>query len=363
LANRLRFHWSMSSAGENLRGAKARAEQSGLPNIEAHKEFCNCAEECGIESLLTAFGFHRPDPIVMAAALGMVTEKVSFMVACRSGICSPVSFVQQVNSVSVLTGGRICLNVVSGHTPAEQRSYGDFLPHDERYRRTSEFLRVCRALWLGETDVNFEGEFYRVEHARLKTPFLYRENGPEIFVGGASPQAMALAIEHGSCLLTVPDTPEKLLTRVREVLEQGIEVGLLVSVIARPTREDALESAGMLVESVGGRPRKTHREFAANSDSVAFTSVLANAETSVSEWLSPYLWTGAVPLLGAPAIAIVGSYDEVAAAIWEYRQAGVTQFLFMGWPDLQEMRIFSKYVLPKIRQLEGAVTQSQSPVF
>jgi alkanesulfonate monooxygenase len=194
----LRFHWSMSSAGENWRGAKARAAQSGIPNLEAHLEFCRVAEDCQIESLLTAVGFHRPDPIALAAALGVLTSKIKFMVACRSGLCSPTSFVQQVNTISVLTRGRICLNIVGGHTPEEQRYYGDFLDHDERYQRTDEFLTICRSFWSGLPEVNFQGKYFQVEKGRLNTPFLYGP-GPEIYVGGASPQAVELAVRHASC--------------------------------------------------------------------------------------------------------------------------------------------------------------------
>src|SRR5712671_4081150 len=109
----------MSSAGQQQRAAKSRAAVTGVPDLDALTAFCRHAEECGIESLLTAFGFHRPDPLILATALGMATEKIKFMVACRSGINSPTGFVQQVNTVSAMTQGRICLNIVAGHTPAE----------------------------------------------------------------------------------------------------------------------------------------------------------------------------------------------------------------------------------------------------
>src|SRR5258705_11787924 len=98
----MRFHWSMSSAGEHLKGSKARGTVSGFPNVEAHVRFCQHAEECGIEALLTPFGFHRADPIVLAATLGAMTARIKFMVAVRSGVCSPTLFVQQVNSVAAL---------------------------------------------------------------------------------------------------------------------------------------------------------------------------------------------------------------------------------------------------------------------
>jgi alkanesulfonate monooxygenase len=185
-----RFHWSLSSAGETHRGAKSRAAQSGLPNLQAHVEFCRRAADCGIDSLLTAFGFHRPDPIALAAALGVLTERITFMVAVRSGVSSPTSLVQQVNTVSALTQGRICLNIVAGHTPDEQRAYGDFLSHDERYERTDEFLSICRSLWNGSAPVTFAGRYDQVENATLITPFVSPERtSPEIFLGGNSAAA------------------------------------------------------------------------------------------------------------------------------------------------------------------------------
>jgi alkanesulfonate monooxygenase len=351
----LRFHWSLSSAGETWKGARPRAAQSGVPDLTAHLEFCRTAEECGIESLLTAFGFHRPDPIALASALGVLTSKIKFMVACRSGIFSPTAFVQQINTVSLLTRGRICLNIVDGHTPEEQRYYGDFLSHDERYARTDEFLTVCRKFWMGQQEVSFEGKYFHIEKGTLRTPFA-SSTGPEIFVGGSSSQAVDLAIKHASCLWTLPAAPDMLFRRMRPVLDSGVEAGLLVSLIARPTRRDALAAAQSILEAVGTVPKRVHQEFAKRSDSVAFCSTLALSERS--EWVTDCLWTGAVPYLGAPAIALVGSFEEIANALCDYRRSGITQFLFMGWPDINEMKLFSREVLPRVRARESQALAS-----
>jgi hypothetical protein len=62
----------------------------------------------------------------------------------------------------------------------------------------------------------------------------------------------------------------------------------------------------------------------------------------------------------APAIALVGSAEDIAGAIMEYRQVGITQFLFMGWPDLQEMTFFSQTVMPLVRAMEASSVQSAS---
>jgi alkanesulfonate monooxygenase len=350
----LRFHWSMSSAGEKYRGAQARSAV-GVPALDTLVNFCRHAEDCGIESVLTAFGFHRPDPIVLAAAVGMHTTKIKFMVAVRSGIFSPTAFVQQVNSVATLTNGRICLNVVAGHTPEEQRYYGDFLAHDERYDRTDEFLTVCDAFWRRDAEVNFEGRYYRIEKGKLNVPFVAPDRTkPEMFLGGNSARAEELAVKHADCLWRLPDRPEVLRERTPELIERGVEVGLLVSIICRPTHREALAATEKLLEEVGARPRRTHEEFAKRSDSVAFTSTYALAAKNESQWLNDYLWSGAVPYLGAPAMAIVGSPDDVTDALFELRAAGITQFLFMGWPDMEEMAIFRDEVLPRVRAREAA---------
>ena len=349
---RLRFHWSMSAAGDPYRAAKARAAVSGIPDVEAHIAFCRVAEQCGLEYLLTAFGSHRPDALVLAAALGMVTERIKFLVAVRSGLYSPTVFAQQVNTISVLTGGRIGLNVVNGHTEREQRYYGDFLDHDQRYARTDEFLDICRALWAGRGPVTHSGQYYRVEGAVLNTPFLAPERRePELYIGGASPRAVQQACKYHACLLTMPASPDQLAARLAPLRERGGRAGLIIALIARPTRAAAIAAAEQLLADAGGAARVVHQAFRAQSSSVAFS--VAFDRSAECEWLTPTLWTGAVRFLGPSATALLGSYDEIADALLAYKQDGIGEFLFLGWPDIDEMKRFANDVVPRVREQEG----------
>jgi alkanesulfonate monooxygenase len=325
---------------------------SGLFDINQQMELCRHAEQNGIESMLMAIGFTRPDPLQLAIAIGLQTEKMKFMVACRSGLVSPTFYVQQLNTASTLLPGRILVNIVCGHTPHELRYYGDFLDHDERYRRTGEFMTVCNGLWSGPFPYNFHGAYYKIENARLHTPFLGDGgNVPEIFIGGNSPEATDLAIQHGSCLWRFPAAPDVLEEQIRPLLARETEVGLLTSIIARPTREEALAVAEALLTSVGGEARAVHQQFAARVDSAGFRSVYEMAQANPG-WITPWLWTGAVPYLGAPSIALVGSFEEIADAILLYKRRGITQFLFMGWPDQEEIDYFGSGVLPLVRTQE-----------
>ncbi len=161
--------------------ARYRIESTGSaspaprPDMQGWGYFARRAEQSGIESVLISFSRYEPDPFLVACALGQATKKLKFIVAYRSGLMQPAAFVQQVNTLSALIPGRVALNIVAGSSTLEQRGYGDFLAHDERYARAEEFLAVCHCFWRNEDEVNFDGKYYRVEKGKLHTPFIAPE--------------------------------------------------------------------------------------------------------------------------------------------------------------------------------------------
>ncbi|HEX4604774.1 MAG TPA: LLM class flavin-dependent oxidoreductase [Candidatus Angelobacter sp.] len=354
-AKPLRFHWRLLQRGEHsgvTRAGQAGSMEAGLPDLPAQLDFCRQAEESGIDSLLVDINFAKPEPMMLATALGVKTRAVTFMVAIRSGVVSPTLFAQQVNTLSALTNGRVNLNVVAGHSPDEQRFYGDWLGHDERYARTAEFLEICRGLWKKNGGVNVHGKYLQVEDARINTPFVSPvRSAPEIFIGGNSDQARDLALRYGTCWMRLAETPAKVAGAAGAMLNAGKELGLRLSVICKSTRAEALQAAQELVASAEIKPRNSAEEtrFVQESDSQSIRAQYAIAE---SEWLAPWLWTGAVRTHGAPSIAMVGTPATVASAILEYKRAGVTHFILSGWPKLESMTNFGREVLPLVRRLE-----------
>jgi alkanesulfonate monooxygenase len=355
----LRFHWRMLMGGEEpvvTRSTMNSREETGLPDLDAQIQFCRTADECGIDSLLTDFGFSKPDPILLAAALGLATERIKFIVAYRSGLLCPTTFVQQLNTLSTLINGRFSLNIVAGNSPEEQRYYGDYLSHDERYSRTEELLSICRALWKRDGPVTFAGQYYKLEGARLNTPFISSDRSyPEIFIGGSSAPAQRLAVSYGDCWMMMADTPERIRARIAPALAAGIEVGLRAAVVAAPTHDAAVNVAHSLVAGLD-RDGEKERQYVSRSDSVSLKAV----HGLEAEWPTRYLWTGAVRFIGGAAIALVGSPDEVASAIMEYRDVGITQFIFSGWPKLDAMKYFGKEILPLIRIKEQNAARGSS---
>jgi alkanesulfonate monooxygenase len=355
----LRFHWmfpkggevTMQTAQETSRVLTTRSTSlAALPDMDGWVRFARRAEETGIESVLLSFSYYEPDTILIAAAVGQATAKLKFIVAYRLGLMQPTIFVQQINTLSGLIDGRVALNVVAGSSPEEQRGYGDFLNHDERYARAEEYLAICRAFWQDNGDVSFDGKYCRVDHGKLHTPFLAPErSAPEIYVSGHSEQAQRLALNHASSWLRLIDTPENLAPMMGRFRERGVEVSLRLCIICRPTREEAVAAANSMLpeEEIG----KEERGILSSSDSQTLHQALAAAD-SVG-WLNRNLWAGLVPYYGSSAMTLLGSPQELAETFLAYKRIGVTQFIISGWPKLDEMNIFGREVLPLVRELEA----------
>ena len=94
-----------------------------------------------------------------AAALAAVTSKLELMVAVRPTFHSPALLAKQAANIDHISkGNRLSLNVVSSWWADEARKYGvQFEQHDDRYTRTTEWLKVVDQMWR-EDHFSFEGK-------------------------------------------------------------------------------------------------------------------------------------------------------------------------------------------------------------
>jgi alkanesulfonate monooxygenase len=341
---------AMTSAHTSARyrvGQTRPGSPAAIPDMQGWLRFARTAEQAGIESVLISISRHEPDPMLIACALGRATERLKYIVAYRSGLLLPTTFVQQLNTLSSLLDGRVAFNIVAGSSTAEQHAYGDSVAHDERYARADEFLAICDQLWQPSARVDFEGRHYRIVDGWFPTPFVNdRRVGPEIYVSGHSEQAERLAMRRGSCWLRVAEPPDQLAPLVERARAQGIEVGLRLCVLCRPTRAEAVE----LVESL--IPHCTIGMWSEDGDTRNDSRMYAEA-ASRPAWLSDNLWAGLVPACGPVWTTLLGSPNEIADALLEYKRIGVTQFIFSSWPETAEVERFGREVVPLVRDREN----------
>jgi len=354
----LKFHWMLPKGGEVALDGRQTPREAARYRIESMSEtspavrpdltgwshFARHAEAAGIDSVLISFSRYEPDPFVVACALGQAVSKLKFIIAYRSGLMQPTTFVQQMNTVSALLQGRVSFNIVAGSSSEEQRGYGDYLSHDERYARAEEFLAVCNAFWRAEGEVDFEGKYYRVEQAKIATPFVAPDRrAPDIFVSGHSEQSEKLAWSQGSCWLRVAESPSKLQPIVARTRERGINVCLRLCLLCRPTREEAVDAALSLLPDDVKESTTTLKD-----DSQMYRE--GGAIRDDAHWPEPWLWTGLVPHYGPVWTTLVGSPQALAAAFLEYKRIGVTEFIISGWPEVETVDVFGREILPLINQ-------------
>jgi alkanesulfonate monooxygenase len=353
----LRFHWMLPKGGEVVPGATQTPVEANRyriasvnddspaprPDLEGWSHWTRHAEDAGLDSVLISFSRYEPDPFMVACALGLQTTRLKFILAYRSGLMQPATFVHQLNTLSGLIGGRVSINLVAGSSSAEQRGFGDFLSHDDRYARTEEFLSICRAFWCNGGDVNFDGRHFRVEHGRLHTPFSGNgHKSPEIYISGHSEQAMQLAASHGSCWLRAADVPEKIAPSVKRMRDAGLSACLRLCIICRPTYEEAVEAGQSLLPAGDGGGMA--RTVGLKDDSVMYR------ERAQDAWLSRTLWNGLVPVYGPVWTTLLGTPRDLADAFLAWGEAGVTEFILSGWPELDTVDTFGQQVLPLIRE-------------
>jgi alkanesulfonate monooxygenase len=251
-----------------------------------------------------------------------------------------------------LSGGRLLLNIVTGAEPHELARFGDFAPKDERYERVGEFLTILRGAWRDEP-FDFDGTHYRVEQATTRTT---PDPVPEIYFGGASPAAEQVAARHVDVYLAWGEPPDMVgerLDRMRKLAaDEGRELrfGIRFHVITRDTADEAWRFAQALLDRMDPEAvAAAQADFASTqSEGQRRMAELHGGDTDNLE-IYPNVWAGVGLVRGGAGTALVGSHAEVAERIAEYHALGFDEFIFSGYPHLEEAYWFGEGVMPILR--------------
>jgi alkanesulfonate monooxygenase len=288
-----------------------------------------------------------------AAALLSETERLKFLVAFRPGLVPPTLAAQQTATLQRFSEGRVLLNVVSGGDDSEQRRFGDWLSHDERYARTGEFLQIVNSIWRQES-VDFIGKFYTIEDARVSEP---PDPLPQIYFGGSSAPALDIAAEFVDVYLTWGEPPQVAadkITKVRALAQargRTVRFGIRLHTISRATSEAAWAVADELVNELTPEQIANATALHAKSESEGQRRMTALHGGRLDQLeIYPNLWAGVGLVRGGAGTALVGSHEEVANLILEYHSLGFDDFILSGYPHLEEAYWFAEGVLPILRQ-------------
>jgi alkanesulfonate monooxygenase len=372
----LTFHWFLPTSGDgraiigrghsvplvdgavtvgNAAGARAVTRP---PDIDYLAQVARAAEQLGFTGVLTPTGTWCEDAWLVTAALIRETRRLKFLVAFRPGLTSPTLAAQMAATYQRVSGGRLMLNVVTGGQSDEQRRFGDHLPHDERYARTGEFLNVVRGAWTGRP-YDFDGQYYQVSGATVMSP---PEPSPQVYFGGSSAAAGPVAARYVDVYLTWGERPaqvaEKLawMRALAEAEGRTLRFGIRLHVISRDTAQEAWAEAARLLDDlepgeIASAQRVLGASESAGQDRMRQLHAAYRTGGAVADLeIYPNLWAGVGLVRGGAGTALVGSHAEVADRIQEYASLGIEEFIFSGYPHLEEAYWFGEGVLPELRR-------------
>jgi alkanesulfonate monooxygenase len=352
-----RFFWFLPTTGDS-RSIVGRSHASSNrtipkgyrpPSRRYLAEVARAADRLGFEGVLTPTGTWCEDAWLTSAALLAETEKLKFLVAFRPGLIPPTLAAQQTATLQRFSEGRVLLNVVSGGDDAEQRRFGDFLSHDERYARTAEFLQIVTSVWTQDS-VDFTGKYYTVNDARVSAP---PDPLPDIYFGGSSAAALPIAAEFADVYLTWGEPPEAAADKIDKVRAEAaargrnVRFGIRLHTISRDTSDAAWAVANEMLAELTEEQIAKATALLASSESEGQRRMTALHGGRVDK-LEIYrnLWAGVGLVRGGAGTALVGSHQEVASLIGEYHSLGFDEFILSGYPHLEEAYWFAEGVLP-----------------
>lgn len=326
---------------------------------EYNRKLAQIAEAAGFDYALSQIRFtagygadNQHESVAFSHDLLAHTERLKVIAAILPGPWNPAVVAKQVATISHLTDARIAVNIVSGWFRGEFSAIGElWLDHDERYRRSEEFIRALRGIWT-QDDFTFRGDFYRFANYTMKPKPL--QPLPEIFQGGSSRAARDMAARVSDWYFTNGNTPEGLAAQTGDIRAKASETGHKVKIGINAfavVRETQAEARAVVDEIVARANPEAVQGFAheVRNAGKASPEGEGNWAKSSFEDLVQYNDGFRSNLIGTP--------EQVAERILALKDAGA-DLVLLGFLHFQEeVEFFGKHVIPLVRKLEAARAQ------
>ncbi len=353
--NELDFLWFcvLQHDGEYLGTRELPPRQ---PTLEHISNLIDTAGEMGFSSLLTATNYHSyHENFTVATAALARSRNAGLLVAVRTGMFDPAMYAKMVATLANLFPNRVRINIVTGSSLAENAMYGDYSPHETRYERTHEFMKLLRLFWDSEGAINYEGAHYKYSGSVLEPKPPYRI---PLYFGGASEAAMRIAAELSDVYLLWGEPKAMIQTRIDRMNELSLEYGRKVSyglrthVVVRETESEAIAAAERMISKIDPQVRANFEKSYAKVDSTGQGNQIKILQAALEKndfFIEDNLWAGVGMARSGVGVAIVGSPQQVAAKIQGYVDMGIQNFIFSGYPHVDECRRFGELVMPLVK--------------
>lgn len=334
----------------------SKIEQRTSWDIDYNRRLAKLAEDNGFDYALSQIRFtagygadNQHEPVAFSHALLAATERLKVIAAILPGPWNPAVAAKQLATIDQLTGGRVAVNIVSGWFKGEFTAIGEpWLEHDERYRRSEEFIQALKGIWTTD-NFTFRGDFYRFNNYTLKPKPLQKPH-PEIFQGGSSRAARDMASRVSDWYFTNGNTVEGIKAQIDDIRGKAaanghsVKIGVNAFIIARDTEEEARAVLAEIIEKADPEAVNAFGD-AVKQAGKASPEGEGNWAKSSFEDLVQYNDGFKTNLIGTP--------QQIAERIVALKAVGVDLVLSGFLHYLEEVEYFGQKVLPLVRELEA----------
>lgn len=340
------------------RGAYQDPDEPYNASWERNRDLVLAAEALGFDSTLIAQhtinphieDFDQLEAWSAAAAIAALTRRIEIIAAIKPYLYHPVVLAKMALGIENISRGRFALNLVNAWNRPELEKAGiGFAEHDERYTYGREWISVVSRLMQGER-LTYKGKYFDVRDYVLRPASLYRQR-PTVYVGGESEPARSLVADHGDVWF-INGQP------LADV------AGLIADVAARPRTAAPLRfglSAFVIACETGEQASAEHERLLALAVKDAPMKAIQRQNTDPKVVMMQTMQkTPRIGTNGGTAAGLVGSYDEVAARIRVFHEAGIELFMLQFQPFEAEMQRFAEEVIPRVRSAQSERVARQS---
>ena len=179
-----------------------------------------------------------------------------------------------------------------------------------------------------------------------------------IYFGGSSDEAIPVAGKHADIYALWGETHAQVRETIARVRAAAAKHGRQVrfSLSLRPVLAETEEAAWARADAIAERARelrdaqglKTTDHAPPNAGSQRLLQAVAQGTR-----LDKRLWTGVAAVTGASgnSTGLVGTAEQVADALLDYYDLGVTTFLIRGFDPLDDAIAYGRDLIPLVREL------------
>ena len=334
---------------------------AGWADLERSVTLARMAEDHGWGGALFGTGWGRPDTFTVATALAARTTTFQPLIAIRPGYWQPAHFASAAATLDHLTGGRVLVNIVSGHD--NLAAYGDREGDRSAAVRADQGVPPDRAARCGPrrtspsgaTTSGSRGPRWRRGRTGPARPH------PRLYFGGASAAAEQVAATEADVQLFWGEPLDGIAARIDRLH------ALTETARPRCTRRwssgcGSPRGPGDHARRPGATPRPgwprwpaaqaaprrvTGRPRAAGRSASSACSTWPSGARSSTPASTPRPAGSAAAARAPPGWS--ARHDEVAAALRKYADLGITHFILSDTPYKRECARVGDELLPRLR--------------